>query len=44
MLLTVVVDVSHYSRVTDTLLSVATTSYTDGLIGAVVSNDAIFNL
>ena len=29
------------SRVTDTLISVATTSYTDGLIGAVVGNDAV---
>ena len=29
------------SRVTDTLISVATTSCTDGLIGAVVSNDAV---
>ena len=29
------------SRVTDTLISVATTSYTDGLIEAVVSNDTV---
>jgi hypothetical protein len=29
------------SRVTDTLISLVTTSYTDGLIGAVVSNDAV---
>jgi hypothetical protein len=28
------------SRVTDTLISAATNSYTDGLIRAVVSNDA----